>query len=323
MDDGSTALGDRSPPRVPVGRAPAARRPAPLAHHRRRRATALAVLAGFALILGAIVGAPGPSATAHRAVPPTGGYFRRLHALAGTGAGSLLAVQAAAENAAITRTLAYTPYVRVAGAQHREIALTFDDGPGPYTPRVVAALRRAHVPGTFFEVGVEEGYFHAGTSDVVAAGFPIGDHTETHAPMSQLSRKQQQSQLLQETSRIGDYGAPFPRLFRPPYGLWNATTLKLLKRYGMLMVLWTVDTSDYREPGVASIVGRAVSGARPGAIILMHDAGGNRSETVAALPQIISELKARGYKLVTVPRLLADNPAPANQNIGALAGAGG
>ena len=323
MDNSSTALGDRSRPRTPAGGAPAGRKPGVLVHHRRRRATALAVLAGVALILGVAVGAGGGTASVHRAIVTSDGYFSKLQTLAGTGAGSLLAAQSAAENAAITRTLAHTPYVRVAGAQHREIALTFDDGPGPYTPQVVAALRRAHVPGTFFEVGVEEGYFHAGTSDVVAAGFPIGDHTETHAPMSQLSRKAQQAQLLQETSRIGDYGAPFPRLFRPPYGLWNATTLKLLKKYGMLMVLWTVDTSDYLEPGVAAIVSRAVSGARPGAIILMHDAGGNRSETVAALPKIISELKARGYKLVTIPRLLADNPAPANQNIGALAGGGG
>jgi peptidoglycan/xylan/chitin deacetylase (PgdA/CDA1 family) len=353
MDDGSTALGDRSRPRTPAGDtpaggapaggapasgtpaggasagrpsaggAPAARFPAALAHHRRRRATALAVLAGVSLILGAAVGAPGGTATAHRATLTANGYFIRLHTLAGTGAGSLLAAQAAAEDAAITRTIARTPYVRVAGAQHREIALTFDDGPGPYTPRVVAVLRRAGVPGTFFEVGVEEGYFHAGTSDAVAAGFPIGDHTETHAPMSQLSRKAQQAQLLQETSRIGDYGAPFPRLFRPPYGLWNKTTLRLLKKYAMLMVLWTVDTNDYLEPGVSVIVRRAVSGARPGAIILMHDAGGNRSETVAALPKIISKLKARGYKLVTIPRLLADDPAPADQNIGALVGSGG
>ena len=81
------------------------------------------------------------------------------------------------------------------------------------------------------------------------------------------------------------------------------------------MVLWTVDTSDYREPGVAAIVHPAVSGARPGAIILMHDAGGNRSETVAALPIIIKRLRARGYKLVTVPKLLLDNPPPANQQI--------
>jgi peptidoglycan/xylan/chitin deacetylase (PgdA/CDA1 family) len=90
----------------------------------------------------------------------------------------------------------------------------------------------------------------------------------------------------------------------------------------MLMVLWTVDTNDYQLPGVDAIVDSALNGAKPGAIILMHDAGGNRSETVAALPMIIKGLRKRGYKLVTVPRLLLDNPAPANQDVAALAGGG-
>jgi peptidoglycan/xylan/chitin deacetylase (PgdA/CDA1 family) len=89
------------------------------------------------------------------------------------------------------------------------------------------------------------------------------------------------------------------------------------------MILWTVDTSDYRRPGVAAIVKSAVSGARPGAIILLHDAGGDRSETVAALPLIIRKLRARGYQLVTVPRLLLDNPAPHDQDISAIIGSGG
>jgi peptidoglycan-N-acetylglucosamine deacetylase len=89
------------------------------------------------------------------------------------------------------------------------------------------------------------------------------------------------------------------------------------------MVLWTVDTSDYQMPGVEAIVDAAVNGAKPGAIILMHDAGGDRSETVEALPKIIRALRARHYKLVTVPRLLLDNPAPADQDVAALAGAGG
>jgi len=86
------------------------------------------------------------------------------------------------------------------------------------------------------------------------------------------------------------------------------------------MVLWTVDTNDYQLPGVAAIVHSAVSGAQPGAIILMHDAGGNRTETVEALPLIISALRAKGYKLVTVPKLLLDNPAPRNQDISGLSG---
>jgi peptidoglycan-N-acetylglucosamine deacetylase len=89
------------------------------------------------------------------------------------------------------------------------------------------------------------------------------------------------------------------------------------------MILWTVDTDDYQLPGVQAIVDRTVDGAKPGGIILMHDAGGDRTETVAALPQIIKRLRARGYKLVTIPRLLLDNPAPRDQDVASLAGAGG
>jgi peptidoglycan-N-acetylglucosamine deacetylase len=293
-------------------------------HHRRRRLAALAVVAAAALLAGIVVGAGsggGPPAAAKIAAAP-GTYFGRIRTLAGTGPASFAVAEQAAENRAIDRTLAYTPYVKIAGTQHREIALTFDDGPGPYTPDVVRVLVRTHTPATFFEVGVEETYFHAGTSEIVAHGYPIGDHTETHAPMSELSRKLQQRELLEDSAAIGGYGAPFPRLFRPQYGLWNSTTLALLKKYRMLMVLWTVDTNDYTLPGVSTIVQRALSGAKPGAIILMHDAGGNRSETVAALPQIIKGLRARGYKLVTVPRLLLDNPAPKDQDVAALAGGG-
>ena len=292
--------------------------------HRRRRAGALAMLAGLALLGGLAVGAAsGGSGGGHRTVatsPAT--YFSRLRELAGSGRGSLAATELSAEDAAITRTLAYTPYVRVAGAQHREIALTFDDGPGPYTPAILRVLERTNTPATFFEVGVMETYFHAATSEIVDRGYPIGDHTESHAPMSELSRATQERQLLAQAAAIGDYGAPFPRLFRPPYGLWNATTLSLLKRYRMLMVLWTVDTNDYQLPGVSAIVHSALSGARPGAIILMHDAGGNRAQTVAALPRIVRGLRARGYRLVTVPRLLLDNPAPHDQDVADLAGSG-
>jgi peptidoglycan/xylan/chitin deacetylase (PgdA/CDA1 family) len=287
---------------------------------------ALVVLVGvLALAAGIAVGAGSGSAGApakQSALLP-GGYFRRIRVLAGGGAGSFTVAQAREENDAINDTLAYTPYVRNAGSQHREIALTFDDGPGPYTPDIVSVLEREHAPATFFEVGVEEHYFHAGTTDIVDRGYPIGDHTQTHAPMSQLSRKAQQKQLLRDTTAIGTYGAPFPRMFRPPYGLWDDKTLSLLKKYRMLMVLWSVDTDDWEMPGTGVIVQRAMAGAKPGAIILLHDAGGNRSQTVAALPKIIRSLRRRHYKLVTVPRLLLDNPAPKDQHVAALRGAGG
>jgi peptidoglycan/xylan/chitin deacetylase (PgdA/CDA1 family) len=312
-----SGLRDLTRPRLGAGRNQAE------LYRRRRGAVALAALAVLSLIVGLAAGAGSGGSPARHVAALGTGYFAQIRTLAGAGPDSFASSERAAETAAINRTLGYTPYVRVAGAQHRELALTFDDGPGPYTPAILSVLERQHAPATFFEVGVLERYFHASTSAIVARGYPIGDHTQTHAPMSRLTMRDQQSELLQDTAAIGDFGAPFPRLFRPPYGLWNATTLKLLKRYRMLMVLWTVDTSDYESPGVAAIVDSTVHGARPGAIILMHDAGGNRAETVAALPIMIRELRRRGYKLVTVPRLLLDNPAPAVQPVATLQGAGG
>ena len=292
-------------------------------HHRRRRAVAILVLIGLALLGALLLAGGGPAARPAATVPVDHGFFARIRALAGSGPGSLAARETAAENAAINRTLAYTPYVRVAGGQHREIALTFDDGPGPYTPEVLSILERHDVPATFFEVGVLERYFYASTAEIVADGDVIGDHTEKHLPMSRLPPRAQRGQLLADARALARHGARFPRLFRPPYGLWNAATLALLRHYRMLMVLWTVDTSDYRRPGVRAIVRAAVDGARPGAIILLHDAGGNRSQTVAALPQIIAALERRHYRVVTVPRLLLDNPPPRVQNVGAVIGSGG
>jgi peptidoglycan/xylan/chitin deacetylase (PgdA/CDA1 family) len=294
-------------------------------HHRRRRALAVLAAIGIALLAAVLIAVLlGGSATpSHTVAEPRGGFFATIRELAGDGAASLTVREARAENAAINRTLAYTPYVRIAGAQHREIALTFDDGPGPYTPQVLAILQREHVPATFFEVGIEERYFNASTTEIAADGDVIGDHTEIHPAMSRLSPAKQRAQLLEQANAIERFGAPFPRLFRPPYGLWNATTLSLLHRYRMLMVLWTVDTNDYLRPGVNAIVDRAVDGAKPGAIILLHDAGGDRSQTVAALPKIVAALRRRHYQLVTVPRLLLDNPAPRVQNIASVIGAGG
>ena len=319
MDDGVTALGNRPDSPAPASGGRQRRSWSREPHHRRRRAAAViaAVVAVGALIavVAASVGGGG-SGSLHASAG--GGFFAGVRTLAGSGQGSF----AQQENAAIARTLAYTPYVRVAGAQHRELALTFDDGPGPYTPEVISILERHDVPATFFEVGILERYFHGSTAEMVARGFPIGDHTFSHLPMSLLSRADQRGQLLQGAQAIQQYGAPFPRLFRPPYGMWNSYTLALLNRYRMLMVLWTVDTNDYRLPGVNAIVDAVLAKARPGAILLLHDAGGNRTETVAALPRIISGLRARGYGLVTVPKLLLDNPPPRDQQISLVIGHG-
>ena len=333
MDDAYSTLKDGAQPGLQPRTAGERPRPSgdrprgPVApHHRRRRAIAgLLAAAAVALLAGLVVGAAssGSGAPVPKQAVLSNGYFRRIRTLASGGAGSFVVDEQGAENQAVTHTLSYTPFVRAAGTQHKEVALTFDDGPGPYTPDVLRVLVREHVPATFFEVGIEERYFHAATAEIVARGYPIGDHTESHSPMSQLKRKAQLAQLIEDSAAIGNYGAPFPRLFRPPYGMWNHTTLSLLRKYNMLMVLWSVDTDDYERPGANVIVQRALAGLEPGAIILLHDAGGDRSETVAALPRIIKAVRNRGYKLVTVPRLLLDNPAPKDQDVAGLVGAGG
>ncbi|MBV9309945.1 MAG: polysaccharide deacetylase family protein [Solirubrobacterales bacterium] len=229
--------------------------------------------------------------------------------------------ETAATGSAIDRLLARQPFISSGGGERREIALTFDDGPGPYTPRLLDQLAKLHAPATFFEIGSMIHYFHPSLTREEAMGAVIGDHTELHPMMAELSPVAQEAQIVTQTKQLARYGAPFPRLYRPPYGSFNRATLSILKRFHMLMVLWSTDTEDYRQPGVAVIVRRALAGARPGAILLMHDAGGTRTQTIAALPLIVSALRKRGYRLVTVPQLIRDDPPRRIQRLpSALAG---
>jgi peptidoglycan-N-acetylglucosamine deacetylase len=225
------------------------------------------------------------------------------------------ALVASDENRAIDRVLAYTPAITHGGASGNEVALTFDDGPGPYTERLVGVLNGLHVQATFFAIGEEERYFSGGTLLELRSGDVVGDHTETHPMMASLSRHDQHEELFEQLARIELLGGPRPRLFRPPYGSFNATTFKELHALRLLMVLWSTDTRDYTMPGVQAIIQSALAGAHPGAIILMHDAGGNREQTIAALPAIIAGLRRRGLHPVTVPRLMLDDPPTRGQPI--------
>ncbi len=271
---------------------------------RRRRAGAgMALVVLVALLIGALSSHkasshPRPSAVKSHVPPLTPTQADR-------------AAQAAkAERRAVEAVLAYTPFVRSGGASGNEVALTFDDGPGPYTQQLVATLDKLHVHATFFAIGSQEQYFSAGTVAEINSGDVVGDHTESHPMMASLSPHDQYEQLFDQMAQIEVLGGKRPRLFRPPYGSFNATTFRELRHLHLLMVLWSVDTGDYTLPGVSAIVQRALEGAKPGAIILMHDGGGNRSQTIAALPAIVEGLRKRGLRPVTVPRLLANDPPP-------------
>jgi peptidoglycan/xylan/chitin deacetylase (PgdA/CDA1 family) len=201
------------------------------------------------------------------------------------------------------------------------MALTFDDGPSPYTPAIVSILARMHVPATFFVVGQQLPVFPSALRDELSHGFVIGDHTQNHAWLPHLGAAGQYLQIHAAATGVERLGAPTPRLFRPPYGVYDATTLASLRRLHMLMVMWSIDPGDWRRPGARAILTNVLANSKPGAIVIMHDGGGDRSETIAALPGIIRGLRRRGYTLVSVPQLITLAPPPRHQRLPRLGAA--
>ncbi len=279
-------------------------------YRRRRFGAVVAVLSLVALAIAAL-GSGGSSHHTSSTTPRPAGHPASLPLTPAEKHG----LEDKREDAAIDSVLAYTPAVVQGASKGNEVALTFDDGPGPYTTQLVNTLNKLHVQATFFAIGIEERYFSAGTLLELRSGDVVGDHTETHPMMASLSKHDQREEIQNQMYQIQLLGGPTPRLFRPPYGSFNATTFHELKHQHQLMILWSTDTGDYARPGVLAIEQRALAGAHPGAIILMHDAGGDRSETIAALPSIVHGLRARGLHPVTVPRLLLDDPPPRGQPI--------
>ncbi len=188
------------------------------------------------------------------------------------------------------------PSPRFGGSSaHKRIALTFDDGPSSYTPQVISILEHHHAKATFFEIGQQ---VSSASRAILKAGDELADHSYHHE--SYPSR----SSMAATNRRIKSATGFEPCLFRPPGGSYNSRVVRDAKALGMTTVLWNVDPRDWSTPGSGAIYSRVVSGARPGAIVVMHDGGGNRSQTVAALPRIIRTLHGRGYRLVTVSKLL-------------------
>lgn len=173
----------------------------------------------------------------------------------------------------------------------------------------MAILRGSDTPASFFQVGhsVDEDPYPA-RATMLLDRVAIGDHTYTHHSLMPMTMDQQQDEIISTAATMQAHGEQAPRLFRPPYGAFNQDTEALMAQRGMAMILWSVDSQDYERPGTKRIVANVMSGARPGAIVLLHDGGGDRGQTVKALPKIIKALRHRGYGLVTVPELLKRDP---------------
>ena len=180
------------------------------------------------------------------------------------------------------------------------VALTFDDGPSEYTPEFLRVLREKGVPGTFFEIGQEMPGREDVMRQILAEGDEIGDHTMNHVEFPGYD------QIAGAAARIAAYTHFKPCLFRPPGGGVNAGVIAGAGSLGMRTITWDVDPQDWSLPGTGAIYSNIVGNARNGSIILMHDGGGPRSETLAALPQVIDTLRARGFGFATVSGLLGD-----------------
>jgi peptidoglycan/xylan/chitin deacetylase (PgdA/CDA1 family) len=182
--------------------------------------------------------------------------------------------------------------------ERRVVALTFDDGPSDYTDDFLRVLREKDVDATFFEVGQAMPGREGAMRQILAQGSEIGDHTMDHVEFPGYA------QIADAAARIRDYTHFQPCLFRPPGGGVDESILATAGSLGMRTVNWDVDPRDWSNPGSEAIYANVVGHVRPGSIVVMHDGGGPRGETLAALPRIIDALRGRDYRFATVTELL-------------------
>ena len=180
------------------------------------------------------------------------------------------------------------------------IALTIDDGPSPmYTPQILRILEQYQVTATFSMVGFEVAAHRSMAREVAAAGHVIANHTWSHVDLAVLKPVTVADQINRATSAIHTVTGRVPTLFRAPYGAWSPVVLKHCTQAGMTPLDWSVDPRDWSRPGVTSIVRSIMRNTKTGSIILEHDGGGNRSQTVTALKIVLPRLLAAGYRFTT------------------------
>lgn len=191
---------------------------------------------------------------------------------------------------------------------HKVVALTFDDGPDyRTTPKILRILEEKNVQATFFVIGENVERCPTLLAAELKDGDEIGNHTFSHESLPGLSETGI-ARELDKAEKVITTVAPRPTLFRPPRGAYNKKVLTIALAKGYTVVLWSVDTQDWRRPPVSDIVNTVLREVQPGSIILLHD-GKYPSPTPEALPIIIDQLKKEGYRIVTVSELLRErNP---------------
>jgi peptidoglycan-N-acetylglucosamine deacetylase len=191
------------------------------------------------------------------------------------------------------------PMTHVHGGR-KGIALTIDDGPSPvYTPQILQLLAKYRVTATFSMVGLQVAAHPAMAREVAAAGHMIANHTWSHLDLAFQAPVVIADQFNRATGAIHKATGRVPSLFRAPYGAWSPVILQRCAQTGMTPLGWSVDPRDWSRPGVPSIVGNIMRNTGTGSIILEHDGGGNRAQTVAALKVVLPRLIDAGYHFTT------------------------
>ncbi len=183
------------------------------------------------------------------------------------------------------------------------IALTYDDGPDPrFTPKLIDLLLEKKVPATFYVLGQRVNEYPEITRRLHELGFEVVNHTYTHKLLTKLSEAEVRSELKKTNDVItGITGAPVTHM-RPPYGGRNAKVDEIIRSMGMKIVLWDIDTNDWRKRSAAQMTSQIMKAASDGSIILFHDRYQASLDSTAA---VIDSLRARGFTFVTVGELLA------------------
>jgi peptidoglycan/xylan/chitin deacetylase (PgdA/CDA1 family) len=183
------------------------------------------------------------------------------------------------------------------------VYLTFDDGPTPaYTPPILALLARYQALATFFVIGRNAAAHPELVRQEHAAGHGVGNHTWNHRRLNGLEDGRLGAEVDATSAVIGRATGTPVRCLRPPYATVDAASADRARARGLRLVLWDVDSNDWRRPGVAAIAGRVLGRVRSGDVVLLHDGGGDRTQTVAALEQVLASLSARGFRFSALCR---------------------
>ncbi|MFG3281652.1 polysaccharide deacetylase family protein [Streptomyces sp. NPDC048111] len=195
------------------------------------------------------------------------------------------------------------PFLSMPQLGERSMVLTFDDGPDPrYTPGILKTLRDHDVRAVFFLCGEMATDNRDLLREMRDDGHVIGNHTWTHPQLNKTPSATIRSEIGRTSEVIEQAIGEAPQWFRAPYGAWNRNVFEIQAEMGMEPLAWTVDTLDWTTPGTATIIRRVLDGAAPGVVVLSHDAGGDRSQSVAALRTYLPQLLAQGYALKVPPR---------------------